>query len=125
MFKSLIMNLLSNLIIFLEKNHSALVFCPLAENVINKETPKDILNTNTEDLESNLHLKGLDINNENEATTNFMNQERLDSNLTININELLTLNGELETAVDVLKSEIWSLNNELEKVFFNLFYEMI
>uniref|UniRef100_A0A915CYU1 Uncharacterized protein n=1 Tax=Ditylenchus dipsaci TaxID=166011 RepID=A0A915CYU1_9BILA len=39
----------------------------------------------------------------------------LEEHFAANVNQLLELNSQLETAVDVLKSEIWSLNNQLRK----------
>ena len=41
---------------------------------------------------------------------------KLEEHLTSNVGQLLVLNNELETAVDVLKAEIWSLNAQLRKV---------
>uniref|UniRef100_A0A914C6M9 A-kinase anchor protein 9 n=1 Tax=Acrobeloides nanus TaxID=290746 RepID=A0A914C6M9_9BILA len=40
---------------------------------------------------------------------------KLEEHLTSNVGQLLVLNNELETAVDVLKAEIWSLNAQLRK----------
>lgn len=42
--------------------------------------------------------------------------ESMEEHLTANINDLMELNAQLETSVDVLKAEIWSLNNQMCKV---------
>lgn len=42
----------------------------------------------------------------------------MNDNLTDDVKQLMILNAELETAVEVLKGEIWTLNEQLKGVSF-------
>lgn len=43
---------------------------------------------------------------------------QMHENLTDDVRQLMVLNAELETAVEVLKGEIWTLNEQLKGVNF-------